>query len=108
MVHVHRGESTQPNRTVRFSLSPQSRAGVRAEAILTELVFEHSLCIRVKSEPAAKGPGQGRNLLGRLNNMITTDIRLVIGSKRLLLSLVYLPLMLILSIWFLYSVLGWR
>ncbi|KAF8192829.1 P-loop containing nucleoside triphosphate hydrolase protein [Mycena galopus ATCC 62051] len=85
-----------------------SRATVRAEAILTELLFEHALSMRIKSEPtAAKGSGQGRNLLGRLNNMITTDIRLVIQSKRLLLSLVYMPLMFILSVWFLYAVLGW-
>lgn len=40
--------------------------------------------------------------------MITTDIRLVIASKRLLLSLVYMPLMLVLCVWFLYTVLGWR
>ncbi|KAJ7353080.1 multidrug resistance-associated ABC transporter [Mycena albidolilacea] len=84
-----------------------SRATVRAEAILTELLFEHALRIRIKSEPAAKGSAQDRNLLGRLNNMITTDIRLVIASKRLLLSLVYMPLMLVLCVWFLYAVLGW-
>ncbi|KAJ7457047.1 P-loop containing nucleoside triphosphate hydrolase protein [Mycena latifolia] len=82
-----------------------SRAGVRLEAILTELVFEHALRIRIKSEPA--GPAQGHNLLGRLNNMITTDIRIIIMGKRLLLSVVYMPLQLILSIWFLYAILGW-
>ncbi|KAJ7042972.1 multidrug resistance-associated ABC transporter [Mycena alexandri] len=82
-----------------------SRIGVRTEAILTELIFEHALRMRIKSEPSAKG----RNSPGKLNlnNMITTDIRIIIGSKRLLLSLVYMPLMFILSIWFLYAILGW-
>ncbi|KAJ7630116.1 P-loop containing nucleoside triphosphate hydrolase protein [Mycena polygramma] len=82
-----------------------SRMSVRTEAILTELVFEHALRTRATAEPAAKGPR--RNLLGRLNNMITTDIRIIISSKRLILALVYMPLMFILSVWFLYSVLGW-
>ncbi|KAJ7730238.1 P-loop containing nucleoside triphosphate hydrolase protein, partial [Mycena maculata] len=84
-----------------------SRATVRVEVILTELVFEHALRIRVKSEPAMKGSTKGRNLLGKLNNMITTDIRLVIAAKSLMLSVVYMPLQLCLSVWFLYTTLGW-
>ncbi|KAJ6578766.1 multidrug resistance-associated ABC transporter [Mycena vulgaris] len=82
------------------------RAIVRLEAILTELVFEHALRIRTKSEPTTS-PAQGRNLLGKLNNLITTDIRIIIAAKSLLLSLVYMPLQLILSVWFLYTILGW-
>ncbi|KAJ7852957.1 multidrug resistance-associated ABC transporter [Mycena leptocephala] len=91
----------------QFYMFIVSRATVRAEAILTELVFEHALRIRIKSEPDAKGSGPGRNLHGRLNNMITTDIRLIIASKSLILSLVYMPMIFILSVWFLYSILGW-
>ncbi|KAJ7092446.1 P-loop containing nucleoside triphosphate hydrolase protein [Mycena belliarum] len=80
-----------------------SRAGVHLETILTELVFEHALRMRIKAESTSTG----RSLLGRLNNMITTDIRIIIMGKRLLLSVVYMPLQLVLSIWFLYSILGW-
>ncbi|KAJ7161077.1 multidrug resistance-associated ABC transporter [Mycena filopes] len=79
-----------------------SRASVRIEAILTELVFEHALRMRIKSQPASKVAGKLN-----VNNLITTDIRIIIASKRLLLSLVYMPLMFILSIWFLYAILGW-
>ncbi|KAJ7153468.1 hypothetical protein C8R43DRAFT_885688 [Mycena crocata] len=86
-----------------------SRATVRVENILTEFVFEHALRTRLKSDPTvSKGSVQRHSLLGRLNSMITTDIRIIIGAKRLMLSLVYMPLTLILSVWFLYAVLGWR
>ncbi|KAJ6625968.1 ABC transporter type 1, transmembrane domain-containing protein [Mycena sp. CBHHK59/15] len=81
-----------------------SRVVVRAETILMELIFEHALRIRMNetSAPAKKGP-----LLGKLNNMVTTDIRIILEAKSLLLSLVYMPLQLLLSVWFLYAVLGW-
>ncbi|KAJ7123761.1 P-loop containing nucleoside triphosphate hydrolase protein [Mycena epipterygia] len=84
-----------------------SRVVVRADAILTELVFEHALRVRFKSEQTTKNPAQGRNLQGKLNNMITNDIRIILAGKSLLLSLVYMPLQLILSVWFQYAILGW-
>ena len=54
------------------------------EAIVTELLFEHSLRIRMKAEGSADGserPDEGTEsadkkgqLLGRLNNLVTTDL----------------------------------
>ncbi|KAJ7454991.1 P-loop containing nucleoside triphosphate hydrolase protein [Mycena galericulata] len=84
-----------------------SRAAVRLEILLTQLVFEHALKMKINSGTAMTGPGKGRNLLGRLNNMITTDIRTIIAGKSLILSLVHMPLQLCLSVWFLYATLGW-
>jgi hypothetical protein len=90
--------------------------------MLTQLIFEHALRIRVNhtgdySEPTPANPGlagsgggsalTGMNI-GMLNNLITADIQAIIAAKRLVLAFVYLPLQLVLSLWFLYSVLGFR
>ncbi|KAH0835495.1 hypothetical protein J3R83DRAFT_9163 [Lanmaoa asiatica] len=76
----------------------QCRTMVRAEAILSQLIFEHALRIRVKAEtedaemPASQGfsePGasgqaskdapstvksSAKNLVGKLNNLVTSDL----------------------------------
>ncbi|KAF7321127.1 hypothetical protein HMN09_00200700 [Mycena chlorophos] len=69
-----------------------SRTTHHLETVLTQLIFEHALRMRIN---------------GRLNNMITHDVRAIVMGKRLLLSLVYQPLMFGLSVWFLYGSLGW-
>ncbi|KAF8201224.1 P-loop containing nucleoside triphosphate hydrolase protein [Mycena galopus ATCC 62051] len=59
-----------------------TRTLVRLEAIITQLIFEHALRIRFKSETSMdsiKGAGSasrgGRNLVGKLNNLITSDLQ---------------------------------
>ncbi|KAH9166801.1 hypothetical protein EDB89DRAFT_2245991 [Lactarius sanguifluus] len=151
---------------------------VRATAIVTQLVFEHALRIRVKAEtsssPAAtpdvtpevpseattpdsgsvveinvmseeaggsseetrseqsaitassiKGkrkedatgsgsgredgdePGDSRNLVGRMNNLVSTDLENLVEGRDLLLLVLYFPLQVVTYIWFLYNILGW-
>jgi hypothetical protein len=165
---------------------------VRVSAIITQLVFEHALRIRVKAETSAgttpvatpqglseattpdtvsirdvnvisenaggsgeesvhttatsniKGtqreetptmmssngdqeePGKSSNLVGKMNNLVSTDLEnLVDGRDFLLLGLspprllcvhnsimsshpvLYFPLQVVLCIWFLYNILGW-
>ncbi|KAJ7233850.1 P-loop containing nucleoside triphosphate hydrolase protein [Mycena haematopus] len=91
-----------------------TRALVRLEAIITQLVFEHALRIRFKSEAsidASKSAGttsRGNNhLIGKLNNLVTSDLQNITEAKDLMLLFVNMPLQLILCIWFLYVVLGW-
>jgi hypothetical protein len=71
-------------------------------------------------------PGQSKNLVGKMNNLVTTDLENIVdGRDFVLLSsslsvlfcphspyndfrlVVYLPLQVALCIWFLYDILGW-
>ncbi|KAI0260093.1 hypothetical protein BC834DRAFT_1028685 [Gloeopeniophorella convolvens] len=134
---------------------------VRVTAIITQLIFEHALRIRVKAEASSplhqqhgattpdnasaaditisangeetapstssvKGkqreeltptadkdkdkddePGKGSNLVGKMNNLVSTDLENLIDGRDFLLLTLYLPLQVILCVWFLYSILGW-
>lgn len=101
----------------------QTQAMVQMQAIMTQLIFEHALRIRVKNTPAATGtskPGaQGPtisgkkkkakgSLEGRLNNLISSDLNAVTSARDFTLWFVYGPLQVILCFVFLYAILGWR
>ncbi|KAJ7705435.1 P-loop containing nucleoside triphosphate hydrolase protein [Mycena rosella] len=91
-----------------------TRTLVRVEAIITQLIFEHALRIRFKSETSTD-PGKGatpnprasQNLVGKLNNLVTSDLQNITEAKDFMLLFVNLPIQLVLCIWFLYAVLGW-
>ncbi|KAJ7041082.1 P-loop containing nucleoside triphosphate hydrolase protein [Mycena alexandri] len=91
-----------------------TRTLVRLEAIITQLIFEHALRIRFKSEKseetvkgAAPTSRAGRNLVGKLNNLVTSDLQNITEGKDFMLLFVNMPLQLVLCIWFLYAVLSW-
>ncbi|KAJ6574692.1 hypothetical protein B0H19DRAFT_1371649 [Mycena capillaripes] len=155
-----------------------TRTLVRCEALLTQLVFEHALRIRVKAEttekasssgtstPAdsetspieqeelngsgdfsadadtvsqdetlqassssiksttsSKGKGKGkgkellkeepaespdaRNLVGKITNLVTTDLGNITDSRDFILLVMFIPLEIIFCVIFLYTVLGW-
>ncbi|KAF7968577.1 hypothetical protein HWV62_30063 [Athelia sp. TMB] len=127
-----------------------SRMVVKSEAILTQLIYDHALRIRMKAdasgtvedaEPALPlgvvvGSGEPSgdtgaecltqteptnssesqphkekpssiNIVGRLNNLVTTDIQSITAGRDWLLPVLYIPLQVILSITFLYWILGW-
>ena len=48
------------------------------------------------------------NLIGKINNLVTTDLENVVEARDFLFIVVYVPLQIALSIGFLYVVLGWR
>ncbi|KAK0192591.1 hypothetical protein F5146DRAFT_1102469 [Armillaria mellea] len=101
-----------------------TRCLVRAEGIITQLVFEHALRIRAKAETentpeeanedlqnsadAELGQhSEGKNLIGRINNLVTTDLKNITDARGFVQLLVYTPLQLILCVVFLYVILGW-
>lgn len=148
-----------------------TRSIVRAECIITQLVFEHALRIRMKAElpDTDKGsadstvttpdsasvsesatavessregsPDEGRssttdvaasvtngkpqsegkrgdtggeksassteNFVGKINNLITTDLGNITDGRDFLLFFPYVPLQLVLCTWFLYHILDW-
>ncbi|KAF9013105.1 hypothetical protein BDQ17DRAFT_1342742 [Cyathus striatus] len=116
-----------------FSISRQSyifmntRVIVRIESLVTQLVFEHSLRIRVKAETsgaelatdasqsedtgtqgevqqvAKKEVPRTDNLVGKLNNLVTSDMSSLYGAKDFLLVVLYVPLQIAAGIFFLYK-----
>ncbi|KAG8972657.1 hypothetical protein FRC05_009668 [Tulasnella sp. 425] len=146
-----------------------TRLIVRTEAIITQLVFEHALKIRMKSEtgngntptesraatavgsraasvhepehhseesgqtavgesgqasssPKGKAPSvtpseasrkkdddsqKDKNLVGKITNLISTDLGNIVEARDFLFVIWYAPLQIGLSIWFLYRILGW-
>ncbi|KAF9243735.1 hypothetical protein BU15DRAFT_71860 [Melanogaster broomeanus] len=150
-----------------------TRTIVRTEAIITQLIFEHALRIRMKAETpdnvkgaestvstpdnasiaesstvveessdssvdeaqssststldssTAKGKQKSKdkvedaetqakkpkssadNLVGKINNLVTTDLGNIIDGRDFLLVFPYIPLQVGCCIWFLYSILDW-
>ncbi|KAI4529011.1 P-loop containing nucleoside triphosphate hydrolase protein [Schizophyllum commune Loenen D] len=144
-----------------------TRMLVRTEAIITQLVFEHALRIRMKAETpnstptvskaptpdngsvadqpagsessgdetlhsasptettttttavggakAKKGKGdkeeEGHSsseaLVGKINNLVTTDLNNLVDGRDFLFIILYIPLQIALCIVFLYKILGW-
>ncbi len=56
----------------------------------------------------ADGDARAKNLVGRINNLVTTDLSNIADSRDFMRLLVYVPLQLILCVVFLYVILGWR
>ncbi|KZV91533.1 P-loop containing nucleoside triphosphate hydrolase protein [Exidia glandulosa HHB12029] len=118
-----------------------TRMLVRTEAIVTQLVFEHALRIRIKEETqtavsesstlvdgavangkqpvknisdTTKGhaksttnaPRKADNLVGKINNLVTTDLNNIVEARDFLYIVIYCPLQIVICIWFLYEVLG--
>ncbi|OCH83833.1 P-loop containing nucleoside triphosphate hydrolase protein [Obba rivulosa] len=162
--------------TFQWYIFVGSRMTRRAQAILTSLIFDHSLRIRVKAEddksastsagpsaavtpdnasvaesaeggsadsengsegttvgastvsvgssakdkqkakdkavneqkPTSPPPGEkSKNLVGKLNNLVTVDIDKITNAREFVMILVMVPLQTGLSAWFLYTILGW-
>lgn len=138
----------------------------RLASILTQLIFEHALRIRMKADAQAKSTGSvetlapvptsgpqehdretlidqglhtaestlqdetlsqtsepvkesveaskqpggqpGDNLIGKLNNLVTTDVTNITEARDFILAIVHIPLQITFCIVFLYVILGWR
>ncbi|CCL99480.1 uncharacterized protein FIBRA_01498 [Fibroporia radiculosa] len=117
--------------TLSMYMLPWTTVLTRTEAILTHLVFNHALRMRIKAEisetsinevsvkgkqksndTSSVGSGSNnrreqKNVTGKINNLITSDLGSLENARDLLLILLEVPLQIILSIYFLYVVLGW-
>ncbi|KAJ7657296.1 hypothetical protein DFH06DRAFT_1269382 [Mycena polygramma] len=109
------------NIVFQFYCFINTRSLVRSEAILTQLVFVHSLRIRMKAEtnaanvtnaPGTSSPKPGPkksdgNLVGKINNLVTVDLGNINGARDCGELVIFVPLQLAIGIWFIYSLLGW-
>ncbi|KAF8199828.1 hypothetical protein K438DRAFT_1918479 [Mycena galopus ATCC 62051] len=90
-----------------------TRMACEVGAIITQLVYEHALRIRVKAETSAGGKAASgankpvSNLLGKMTNLVTTDLTHISAARSLLIVLILVPIQVVGSVVFLYKVLGW-
>ncbi|KAJ7145004.1 multidrug resistance-associated ABC transporter [Mycena crocata] len=84
-----------------------NRVNIQAEAMLTELIFEHSLRVRIKAEAYHKETTKASNLVGKINNLATIDLQNIVGAGEVFPQLLVYLLQSCLGVWFLYEVLGW-
>ncbi|KAF9813950.1 hypothetical protein IEO21_05386 [Rhodonia placenta] len=60
-----------------------------------------------KQAQLGTGSQKSKNLVGKINNLITTDLQSLATGRDILRLFVMVPVQTLLCIWFLYSVLGW-
>ncbi|KAJ7814135.1 P-loop containing nucleoside triphosphate hydrolase protein [Mycena olivaceomarginata] len=60
-----------------------------------------------KEEPADEDSSDGSNLVGKITNLVTTDLGNIVDSRDFLFLFLLIPLEIILCVVFLYQVLGW-
>ncbi|CCM05744.1 uncharacterized protein FIBRA_07976 [Fibroporia radiculosa] len=120
-------------RALTFSMYtlPWITITTHTEAILTHLIFNHALHMRMRAEisetqttgDSAKGKQKSgntssadnnlnneqkqKNATGKINNLITSDLGALKIVEALLLMIWGFPLQIILNIYFLYIILGW-
>ncbi|KAI0638608.1 multidrug resistance-associated ABC transporter [Trametes polyzona] len=85
--------------TVRASTASTSSAAVAKKGADTKKAGD-------KLDAAGGGPSSG-NLIGRINNLVTTDLNNLVDGRDFLFIALYAPAQIIVAIIFLYSILGW-
>ncbi|KAI0793372.1 hypothetical protein C8Q75DRAFT_749936 [Abortiporus biennis] len=62
----------------------------------------------VVEKPASPGDNaKGGNLVGKINNLVTTDLNNIVDGRDFLFIILYIPVQVSLCVWFLYAILGW-
>ncbi|KAF9078326.1 hypothetical protein BDP27DRAFT_1412327 [Rhodocollybia butyracea] len=62
---------------------------------------------KVSSDKKDSEPESSKNLVGMLNNLVSTDLQNIVDSKDFIRLFVYVPVQVVLCVWFLYNILGW-
>ncbi|KAF8446359.1 P-loop containing nucleoside triphosphate hydrolase protein, partial [Boletus edulis BED1] len=101
---------------IMYSISYQwstfilTRVAVHAEVLLSNLIFKRALRIRLQGDGNndISLDGNNANLIGTINNHVTTDLTSITEAKNFLPTMVGVPLQTILCIAFLHGILGWR
>lgn len=77
-------------------------AAVESEAATTAVSNAQSQAEEGKEKDASA------NLIGKINNLVSSDLQNIVDLPELPMVLIYVPLKAAISIWFLYTLLGWR
>ncbi|KAG6899541.1 hypothetical protein C0993_009322 [Termitomyces sp. T159_Od127] len=101
-----------------------ARGTVHLEAILTQLILQHALRIRiiaggesgpittesgvtVQQSPSSAAGEATKNLVGRMNNLISSDLQAIARGSEFMQVFFFTPLTVLLCVGFLYTILGW-
>ncbi|KAJ2931797.1 hypothetical protein H1R20_g5295, partial [Candolleomyces eurysporus] len=93
-----------------YYVARMNRTIVGMESILTQLIFDYGLRLRVVNEGSEKDQDEDKkkkNFLGKLNNMVTSDLESINQAKVIIMLFWCLPIQMIFSSVFLYLILGW-
>ncbi|KIK51558.1 hypothetical protein GYMLUDRAFT_50501 [Collybiopsis luxurians FD-317 M1] len=60
-----------------------------------------------KEKEKEKASDSSKNLVGKLNNLVSTDLQNVVDGRDFIRLVVLVPIQVALCVWFLYNVLGW-
>jgi hypothetical protein len=60
-----------------------------------------------EGKDGGKGGKKGSNLIGRISNLVTSDLASIVNGRDFLLITLNTPLQVALGMWFLYWILGW-
>ncbi|KAJ2923003.1 hypothetical protein H1R20_g14092, partial [Candolleomyces eurysporus] len=95
-----------------YYIARMNRTVVGTESILTQLVFNYGLRLRAVNEGSEKDKYEDKkknrsNFIGKLNNMVTSDLVSINQAKLIIMLFWCLPLQMIFSSVFLYLTLGW-
>jgi hypothetical protein len=109
-------DSTLTNRSTFASGTESDTLHSRDETLRASSSSEVSSASSKGKGKATKAPkdsdkdehASGENLVGKINNLVTTDLANIVEARDFLLAAVYIPLQITLCIVFLYAVLGWR
>ena len=98
VAELHSGPS--PDRTV---VAEGSSATPASEATPSETVKAS-----VKGEEKKAAVERGKNLVGKINNLVSTDLNNIVDGRDFLMIVVACPIQIALCIVFLYTIMGWR
>ncbi|KAF5317797.1 hypothetical protein D9619_012673 [Psilocybe cf. subviscida] len=110
-------EATTPDNGSIADSSEHERAHSEASTLIASHDADASTSTSTSPKKAAKGKGNAEetktpeksneNLIGKINNLITTDLNYITGGQDFLMIVIYVPLQVTLCILFLYRILGW-
>ncbi|OSX68144.1 hypothetical protein POSPLADRAFT_1043275 [Postia placenta MAD-698-R-SB12] len=84
-----------------------STPGVQNSSIDSAKGKQRASSDALKQAQLGTGSQKSKNLVGKINNLITTDLQSLATGRDILRLFVMVPVQTLLCIWFLYSVLGW-
>ncbi|PSR81333.1 hypothetical protein PHLCEN_2v6412 [Hermanssonia centrifuga] len=102
------GGSEMEGSTTAHLLETSASTSTTAVVVSQEVDHTKATPFEVKEEEAESDPkATGDNLVGKLNNLVTSDLNNISKGCDFLLVVVSAPLQIALAMWFLYGVLGW-
>ncbi|CAL1696193.1 unnamed protein product [Somion occarium] len=99
------GDSENETAGSEHSTVAASKAKAREQGLSSDISASSS-STKVP-EKSADGSSQSGNLVGKMTNLVTTDLTNIVEGRDFLFTVLYIPFQMCLCAWFLYVILGW-